>query len=279
MTTDLFIELALQEDIGSGDHSSLSCIPESAKGRAKLLVKQLGIAAGIELAVQIFLKVDPTLKLEVIAKDGDKMHPGDILLFVEGPSRSILKAERLVLNCAQRMSGIATLTHEYVKRLEGLNTKLLDTRKTTPLFRMMEKWAVKIGGGENHRFGLFDMIMIKDNHVDYAGGIENAIHKTNDYLLKNKLSLKIEIETRNLKEVEQVLKTGNVNRIMLDNFPLPQLYEAISLINRRYETEASGGINIDSIRSYAESGVDYISCGALTHSAQNIDLSLKAVDL
>ncbi len=279
MTTDLFIELALQEDIGSGDHSSLSCIPESAKGKAKLLVKQPGIAAGIDLAVQIFAKVDSSLKVEVIAADGDKMSPGDILLFVEGYSRSILKAERLVLNCAQRMSGIATLTNQYVKCLEGLNTKLLDTRKTTPLFRIMEKWAVKIGGGENHRFGLYDMIMIKDNHVDYAGGIENAIHKANDYLLKNKLSLKIEVETRNLKEVEQVLNTGHVDRIMLDNFPLPQLHEAVALINRRYETEASGGININTIRAYAESGVDFISCGALTHSAQNIDLSLKAVDL
>ncbi|MEP7263010.1 MAG: carboxylating nicotinate-nucleotide diphosphorylase [Bacteroidota bacterium] len=277
MTTDQFIELALQEDVGAGDHSSLSTIPESATGKAKLLVKQNGIAAGLELAKQIFFKTDPALKIEMHGKDGQVIHPGDILFYIEGSSRSILTAERLVLNCMQRMSGIATITSQYVKELEGLSTKLLDTRKTTPLFRMMEKWAVKIGGGCNHRFGLYDMIMIKDNHVDYAGGITNAIRKANEYILKNSLSIQIEIETRNLDEVKLVLETGKVDRIMLDNFSPDLLREAILLIDKRFETEASGGITLETIRSYALTGVDYISCGALTHSAHNIDLSLKAI--
>ena len=277
MTIDHFIESALQEDIGSGDHTSLSTIPENAIGKAHLLVKQEGIAAGIELAKTIFLKVDPALKVDLVGKDGQIIHPGDVLLYVEGSSRSILQAERLVLNCTQRMSGIATLTASYVSQLHGLKTRLLDTRKTTPLFRMMEKWAVKTGGGENHRFGLFDMIMIKDNHVDYAGGIAKAIEKAVAYNKLNNLSLKIEVETRNLDEVSQVLDTGNVDRIMLDNFTPELLEQAIQLIDGRYETEASGGINIDNIRQYALTGVDFISCGALTHSAKNIDLSLKAV--
>lgn len=277
MTTDQFIELALQEDVGTGDHSSLSTIPASAKGKAKLLVKQSGIAAGLELAKQIFFKTDPSLKIEMHGKDGQEINPGDILFYIEGSSRSILTSERLVLNCMQRMSGIATITSQYVKELEGLSTKLLDTRKTTPLFRMMEKWAVKIGGGCNHRFGLYDMIMIKDNHVDYAGGIANAISKANEYILNNKLSIKIEIETRSLDEVKQVLEAGKVDRIMLDNFSPELLREAILLIDKRFETEASGGITLETIRSYALSGVDYISCGALTHSAHNIDLSLKAI--
>lgn len=277
MTIDRFIELALQEDVGSGDHSSLSCIPSDAVGKAKLLVKEHGIAAGIEIAEAIFLKVDPQLKITIAGRDGQEMSPGDILLYVEGKSRSILQAERLVLNCAQRMSGIATITAAYVKQLQGLKTQLLDTRKTTPLFRMMEKWAVKIGGGQNHRFGLFDMIMIKDNHVDYAGGISKAIEKAATYIKQQNLSLKIEIETRNLDEVKQVLETGKIDRIMLDNFTPELLEEAVRLIDARFETEASGGITIDNIRQYALSGVDFISCGALTHSARNIDLSLKAV--
>jgi nicotinate-nucleotide pyrophosphorylase (carboxylating) len=277
MTIDQFIDLALQEDTGSGDHTSLACIPEKAAGKAFLLVKQPGVAAGIELAKSIFLKVDGTLQVDLTGKDGQHINPGDILLYVEGSARSILRAERLVLNCAQRMSGIATLTASYIKQLQGLNTRLLDTRKTTPLFRMMEKWAVKTGGGENHRFGLFDMIMIKDNHIDYAGGIANAINKAVAYNAQHHLSLRIEVETRNLEEVTQVLHIGNIDRIMLDNFTPEMLEQAVKLIDKRFETEASGGITIDNIRQYALTGVDFISCGALTHSAKNIDLSLKAV--
>lgn len=277
MTTQQFIDAALLEDIGAGDHTSLSCIPETATGKAKLLVKQEGIACGIELAQMIFHTVDPLLEVNLLGTDGQVINPGDILLTVSGKSRSILMAERLVLNCAQRMSGIATLTARYVKQLEGTKSRLLDTRKTTPLFRMMEKHAVKTGGGENHRFGLYDMIMIKDNHVDYAGGIEAAINKADTYIKTNHLHLKIEIETRNMDEVRQVLSTGKVDRIMLDNFSPLQLSEAIKLIDGKYETEASGGITINNIREYALTGVDYISCGALTHSAVNIDLSLKAI--
>ncbi len=277
MTTQQFIDAALMEDIGAGDHTSLSCIPDIATGKAKLLVKQEGVACGIDLAQMIFHTVDPSLEVELLGADGQSIKPGDILLTVSGKSRSILMAERLVLNCAQRMSGIATLTAKYVKQLEGTRSRLLDTRKTTPLFRLMEKYAVKTGGGENHRFGLYDMIMIKDNHVDYAGGIEAAITKADAYIKTNHLNLKIEIETRNMDEVIQVLSTGKVDRIMLDNFTPAQLSEAVKLIDGKYETEASGGITINNIREYALTDVDYISCGALTHSAVNIDLSLKAI--
>lgn len=274
---DYFIRLSLEEDIGPGDFTSIACIPENAIGKAKLLVKDNGIAAGVELAKRIFNIVDPSLKVEVLINDGKAIYNGDVLLIVEGPSRSIVTAERLVLNCAQRMSGIATLTSLYVKEIADLNTKLLDTRKTTPLFRQLEKWAVRIGGGFNHRFGLFDMMMIKDNHIDYAGGIRNAILKARDFSLKNNLELKIEIETRNLSEVKEVLDVGRIDRIMLDNFTITDLAEAVKLVNGTIETEASGGITIQSIRSYALTGVDYISCGAITHSAPNLDLSLKAI--
>jgi nicotinate-nucleotide pyrophosphorylase (carboxylating) len=277
MNTEAFIKAALEEDIGSGDHTSLACIPVNAVGKASLLVKQEGIIAGVKLAEDIFRFVDHNLQLKILMEDGSQIKPGDVILHVEGNPRSILAAERLVLNCAQRMSGIATLTARYVKELDGLKTKLLDTRKTTPLFRMMEKKAVLIGGGFNHRLGLYDMIMIKDNHVDYSGGIKTAIYNAVKYIKESKLDLKIEIETRNLDEVNQVLMVGNIQRIMLDNFSISDLKEAVNLIEGRYETEASGGITVSTIRGYALTGVDYISCGALTHSAQNIDLSLKAV--
>ncbi len=276
MNIDDFIKLALAEDIGAGDYTSLSCIPSEAFGKAKLLVKDNGIAAGVELAQMIFHHVDPALQSTVFINDGETIKYGDVILHVEGPSRSIVTAERLMLNCTQRMSGIATLTSKYVDQLSGLNTKLLDTRKTTPLFRQIEKWAVRIGGGQNHRFGLFDMMMIKDNHVDYSGGIKQAIIKANEYLKKNELTLKIEIETRSFKEVQEVLDVGNIDRIMLDNFSIPDLQEAVKIINGTFETEASGGITIDNIRTYATTGVDFISCGAITHSAPNLDLSLKA---
>ena len=271
-----FIKLALAEDIGPGDYTSLACIPTDAIGKAKLLVKDEGIAAGVELAGLILHHVDPLLKVTLFIKDGQPIKHGDIILHVEGRSQSIVTAERLVLNCMQRMSGIATLTAKYVEQLNGLHTKLLDTRKTTPLFRHLEKWAVRIGGGHNHRFGLFDMMMIKDNHVDYSGGIKQAIQKANEYLKKYQLNLKIEIETRSLNEVQEVLDYGNVDRIMLDNFSINELHAAVKLIDKKFETEASGGITIESIRSYAETGVDFISCGAITHSAPNLDLSLKA---
>ena len=276
MTINEFIIAALAEDIGIGDHTSLACIQRAALGKAKLLVKEDGIAAGIELANSIFHQVDSELKVTVYILDGNPIKVGDIVLEVTGSCRSILTAERLVLNCAQRMSGIATLTSKFVDQVKGTNAKLLDTRKTTPLFRYMEKWAVRIGGGYNHRFGLYDMIMIKDNHVDYAGGIKNAIEFATNYIKEKQLTLKIEIETRNLTEVKEVLNAGGVDRIMLDNFSIPELRAAVLLINNAYETEASGGINLNSIRSFAETGVDFISCGALTHSAHNLDLSLKA---
>ena len=276
MTINEFIIAALAEDIGIGDHTSLACIQQAALGKARLLVKEDGIAAGIELANSIFHQVDSELEVTVFIRDGNPIKVGDIVLEVTGSSRSILTAERLVLNCAQRMSGIATLTSKFVAQLKGTNAKLLDTRKTTPLFRYMEKWAVRIGGGYNHRFGLYDMIMIKDNHVDYAGGIKNAIEFATNYIKEKQLTLKIEIETRNLTEVKEVLNAGGVDRIMLDNFSIPELRAAVLLINNAYETEASGGINLNSVRSFAETGVDFISCGALTHSAHNLDLSLKA---
>ncbi len=273
-----FIHQSLIEDIGTGDHTSLACVPTAAISKAHLLVKDKGILAGVQVAVEIFKAVDPNLLLDIFLPDATPIKRGDVAFIVKGSSQSILKAERLVLNCMQRMSGIATATNEIVQLLKGLNTKVLDTRKTTPGMRMLEKMAVKIGGGENHRFGLYDMIMIKDNHVDYAGGIENAILAANSYLKRTKLDLKIEIETRNLAELKQVLQLGNVNRIMLDNFSLSDLKKAVKLIDGRYETEASGGITKDTIRDYALCGVDYISVGALTHSVKSLDLSLKAIN-
>lgn len=272
-----FINNALSEDVGDGDHTSLSTIPADATGKAKLLVKDEGILAGVELAAEIFHVVDPNLKLKVFLQDGAPVKYNDIAFEVEGNSPSILTAERLVLNCMQRMSGIATKTRQIVDLLKGTNTKVLDTRKTTPGLRYLEKWAVRIGGGVNHRFGLYDMILIKDNHVDYAGGIRQAIESANQYLTDNGKKLAIEIEVRNLDELEQVLQTGRVNRILLDNFNFDDLRQAVGIIQGRYITEASGGITIDNIREYADCGVDYISVGALTHSVKSLDLSLKAV--
>lgn len=270
-----FIARSLQEDIGSGDHSSLASIPQGTQGKARMLIKEDGILAGLELAYTIFKQVDANLEVELLLADGDRVKKGDVGLLVQGSVHSILKAERLVLNCAQRLSGIATTTNKIVKLVEGLHTKILDTRKTTPQLRFLEKWAVTVGGGYNHRIGLYDMIMLKDNHVDYAGGIEAAITSTQAYLKKNNLSLKIEVETRNISEVKQVLQVGGVNRIMLDNFSPTLLQEAINLIDKRFETEASGGITLETVREYAETGVDFISVGALTHSVKSLDISLK----
>lgn len=272
-----FIRLALQEDIGDGDHTSLSTIPADAQGKARLLVKDTGMIAGVALAELICQAVDSQLRVEVLIADGTFVKPGDVVLTVAGRSQAILQAERLLLNCMQRMSGIATYTHQLVRLLDGLPTKLLDTRKTTPNFRICEKWATRIGGALNHRFALYDMILIKDNHVDYAGGIEAAIQKANDYLKTTGRNLQIEIEVRNLAELDQVLQVGNVQRIMLDNFSFENLREAVRRIGSRYPTEASGGINEQTIRQYAECGVDYVSVGALTHQVKSLDLSLKAV--
>lgn len=272
-----FIKNALHEDVRDGDHTSASTIPENASGKAKLLVKDDGIVAGVELAKLIFDEVDHDLKVEILIKDGEEIKKGDIVLYVTGRDRSILTAERLVLNCMQRMSGIATVTHEMVEKLMGTHCKVLDTRKTTPGFRLLEKWAVKIGGGVNHRFGLFDMILIKDNHVDYAGGVKNALFAAQKYLKEKNLSLPIEIEVRNLDELAEVLDVGGVIRIMLDNFSFENIKEALKMIDGRFPVEASGGINPDTIREYAETGVDYVSMGYLTHSVKSLDLSLKAV--
>jgi len=273
---DEFIRKSLQEDIGDGDHSTLACIPAEAQGKARLLVKENGIIAGLEVAKRIYEIVDPLLQVSFFKKDGDAIEIGEIAFEIVGSTRSILTSERLVLNCLQRMSGIATQTAQVLRVIEGCKTKILDTRKTTPGIRFLEKWAVKIGGGENHRFGLYDMIMLKDNHVDYAGGIKNAIEKTHTYLKETERSLIIEIEVRTLSELNQVLEIGGVDRIMLDNFSTERLKEALALIPDAYETEASGGINIDNIRPYAETGVQFISIGALTHSVKGLDLSLKA---
>lgn len=273
---DLFIKNALAEDLGDGDHTSLSTIPEDAQGNAQLIIKEDGIVAGIELALDIFNQVDHTLKVDVLIKDGSSVKYGDIVLKVNGSARSILLAERLVLNCMQRMSGIATKTNRIVQMLRPYRTKILDTRKTTPGIRFMEKWAVKIGGGVNHRIGLFDMILIKDNHVDYAGGIENAIIAANNYLTSKSKSLQIEIEVRNLQELEEVLRVGRVDRVMLDNFNINDLKTAIARINGSFLTEASGGITEQNILEYATCGLDYISMGALTHSVKSLDMSLKA---
>ncbi|MGI4750074.1 MAG: carboxylating nicotinate-nucleotide diphosphorylase [Janthinobacterium lividum] len=272
-----FIDLALAEDVGDGDHTSLATIPAGAKGKAKLLVKEAGILAGVELAVQIFAKVDPALKTEILLQDGAAIKPNDIVFYVEGSAQSILKAERLVLNCMQRMSGIATKTHQIVELVKGSGVKLLDTRKTTPGLRYLEKWAVRIGGGVNHRFGLYDMILIKDNHVDYAGGIKQAIKTARQYLQDQHKNLQIEIEVRNMSELQQVIDEGGADRILLDNFAPDQLKEAVKLLDKRYITEASGGITLENIAEYAATGVDYISSGALTHSVKSLDLSLKAV--
>ena len=276
MTLDDIIVNALKEDLGDGDHTSLSCIPKDKTGRAKLLVKEEGILAGIDIARKVFNKVDATIVFNQLMNDGDKITPGNIAFTVEGNVISLLSSERLALNFMQRMSGIATSTNKMVKLLDGLNTKLLDTRKTTPNLRLLEKLAVKLGGGENHRFGLYDMIMIKDNHVDFAGGIVNAITNAINYLKEKNKGLKIEIEVRSFDELNQVLNYGNVHRIMLDNFNTDDLRKAVELIAGKYETEASGGITIDTLRKYAETGVDYISVGALTHHIKSLDLSLKA---
>jgi nicotinate-nucleotide pyrophosphorylase (carboxylating) len=270
------VDLAIEEDIGDGDHSALSSIPADAMGKAKLLVKDDGILAGVELGLFIFNKIDPQLKVEVLLNDGAEVKKGDIAFYVTGAERSILQAERLVLNFMQRMSGIATTTHRLVKLIEGTNCKLLDTRKTTPGLRIIEKWAVKIGGGHNHRFGLYDMIMLKDNHVDFCGGIEKAIDSANKYNADKGSDLAIEIETRNLNDVARVIAHGGVQRIMLDNFTVDDALKAVELIGGRFETEASGGITESTLRSYAETGVNYISVGALTHSVKSLDLSLKA---
>lgn len=270
-----FIAHSLQEDVGSGDHSSLASIPQGTMGKAHMLIKGDGIIAGLELAYTIFKQVDENLEVELLLKDGHVVKKGDKALLVKGSVHGILKAERLVLNCAQRLSGIATMANKVAKLIEGQNTKILDTRKTTPGIRFLEKWAVTVGGGYNHRFGLYDMVMLKDNHVDYAGGIEQAIARTRKYLVEKELNLKIEIETRNINEVKQVLKTGGVDRIMLDNFSPHQIKEALALIDGRFETEASGGITLETVHSYAETGVDFISIGALTHSVKSLDISLK----
>ncbi|PIV58541.1 MAG: nicotinate-nucleotide diphosphorylase (carboxylating) [Bacteroidetes bacterium CG02_land_8_20_14_3_00_31_25] len=272
-----FIKNAINEDIGDGDHTSLACIPPDITGKAKLLIKENGIIAGIEIAQLIFNEFDSNFKFEIFKKDGDICKPSEIAFYVEGRAILLLQAERLVLNVMQRMSGIATQTNLYVKELSGLKTKILDTRKTTPGFRFFEKEAVKIGGGVNHRFGLFDMILIKDNHIVFAGGIKNSIKQVNEYLQKNNKQLKIEIEARNISDVKEIIRIGNVNRIMLDNFSIENTKIAIDLINKKFETESSGGITLQNIRKYAECGGDFISVGALTHHIKSLDLSLKAV--
>jgi nicotinate-nucleotide pyrophosphorylase (carboxylating) len=274
---DLIIANAIREDVGDGDHSSLACIPQSAQGKAKLLVKDNGIIAGVDFAKQVFAYVDSEIKIKTLIEDGNPVAEGDIVFYVEGASQSILKAERLVLNAMQRMSAIATKTKSFVDILEGTETKILDTRKTTPGIRALEKWAVKIGGGENHRFALYDMIMLKDNHIDFAGGVVNAIEKTKTYLKKTKRDLKIIVEARDLKEIQEILSCGGVYRILIDNFNYEDTRKAVQLIGNRCLTESSGGINEQTLRDYAECGVDYISSGALTHSVYNMDLSLKAV--
>ncbi|TDO24955.1 carboxylating nicotinate-nucleotide diphosphorylase [Pedobacter duraquae] len=273
---DRFIKNALAEDLGDGDHTSLSTIPADAQGKAKLIIKEEGILAGVELALHIFHYINKDLKTQVFLNDGDAVKYGDVAFHVSGNVHSILLAERLVLNCMQRMSGIATKTHSIVTLLEGTSCKILDTRKTTPGLRYLEKWAVRIGGGVNHRIGLYDMILIKDNHVDYAGGILKAIDASNAYLERTGKELDIEIEVRNLEELEQVLQRGGIQRIMLDNFNLTDLKEAVRRIDHKYSTEASGGITLETLAGYAATGVDFISMGALTHSVRSLDMSLKA---
>ena len=270
------IDLAFAEDIGDGDHTTLCCIPEDAEGRSHLLIKEEGILAGVEVAKKVFARFDPTMQVEVLMGDGSKVKPGDIAMVVTGKVRSLLQTERLMLNIMQRMSGIATMTNRYVERLQGTGTRVLDTRKTTPGLRMLEKQAVKIGGGTNHRIGLFDMILLKDNHVDFAGGITKAIDRCHAYLEEKGLKLKIEIEVRNFDELNEVLNHGGVDRIMLDNFSVADTGKAVKLIGHRYETESSGGITFDTIRDYALQGVDFVSVGALTRSVKGLDMSFKA---
>jgi len=279
MTLTELIKSTLQEDIGSGDHSSLASIPEDAKGKMKLLAKEEGIIAGIAVAKEVLQQVDASILMQCFKNDGDEISVGDVVFELEGFARSMLTAERTLLNFLQRMSGIATISKQYADAVKGTKTKILDTRKTTPNLRVLEKYAVKTGGSENHRFGLYDMIMLKDNHIDFAGGIEKAIDATHEYLKKHDLDLKIEIETRTLEEVRQVVKHGKVDRIMLDNFTPETIQEALELIGGKFETEASGGITLQNIKKYAQTGVDYISIGALTHHIKSLDLSLKFIAL
>lgn len=276
MTIDEFIRNAINEDIGEGDYTSEACIPEDAVGRARMIIKEDGILSGTGITESIFHHIDPNLQVKTLIPDGSPVKVGDIVMTISGPVRGILRGERLALNTIQRMCGIATLTHKVVKELEGLKTKVLDTRKTTPGIRFLEKIAVKTGGGENHRFGLYDMMMIKDNHIDYAGSVENAINLCDEYRKINNLNIKLEVEARNLDEVERILAVGKIERIMLDNFSYSDLRKAVEMIGDAYETEASGNITIETARKYAECGVDYISMGALTHSARGLDISLKA---
>lgn len=273
---DRLIDLAFAEDIGDGDHTTLSCIPATAMGKSKLLIKEEGVLAGIEVAKEIFHRFDPELKVEVFINDGAEVKPGDVAMIVSGKVQSLLQTERLMLNVMQRMSGIATTTRKYVKRLEGTKTRVLDTRKTTPGMRMLEKEAVKIGGGVNHRIGLFDMILLKDNHVDFAGGIDKAVNRAKEYCKEKGKDLKIEIEVRNFDELKQVLDLGGVDRIMLDNFNTDNTRKAVEMIAGKFETESSGGITFSTLRDYAECGVDFISVGALTHSVKGLDMSFKA---
>ena len=274
---DRLIDLSFAEDIGDGDHTTLCCIPEDAMGKSKLLIKEDGILAGVEIAKEVFHRFDPTMQVEVFMGDGSKVKKGDVAMIVTGKVRSLLQTERLMLNIMQRMSGIATMTSKYVERLEGTHTRVLDTRKTTPGMRMLEKQAVKIGGGCNHRIGLFDMILLKDTHVDFSGGIANAINRCHEYLKEKGLDLKIEIEVRNFEELKQAMDCGGIDRIMLDNFSVEDTKKAVEIVGGKYETESSGGITFDTLRDYAECGVDFISVGALTHSVKGLDMSFKAV--
>ena len=275
---DRLIDLAFVEDIGDGDHTTLCCIPEDAMGKSHLLIKEDGILAGVEVAKRVFAKFDPTMQVEVLINDGTPVKKGDIAMVVTAKVRSLLQTERLMLNIMQRMSGIATMTNKYVERLKGTKTHVLDTRKTTPGLRMLEKQAVKIGGGMNHRIGLFDMILLKDNHVDFCGGITNAITRCHEYLKEKGLDLKIEIEVRNFDELAEAMNCGGINRIMLDNFSVADTKKAVDIVGGKFETESSGGITFDTIRDYAECGVDFISVGALTHSVKGLDMSFKACD-
>lgn len=275
---DRLIELAIAEDIGDGDHTSLSSIPADRRGRMKLLIKQAGVLAGVEVAERVFRRLDPTVAFERILNDGDRVEPGQIAFYVEGNLISLLQAERVILNLMQRMSGVATQTAVYADRLKGLKTKVLDTRKTTPGMRMLEKMAVRIGGGENHRIGLFDMILLKDNHIDFAGGIQNALRGAREYLAEKQKDLKIEIEVRSLDDIDRVFAAGGADRIMFDNFTIEQTREGVARVAGRAETESSGGITLENLRDYAECGVDYVSVGALTHQIKSLDMSLKAVE-
>ena len=274
---DLLIDLSFSEDIGDGDHTTLCCVPEDAMGQSQLLIKEEGILAGIRIAKEVFHRFDPTMQVEVFIEDGTRVKPGDVAMIVTGKVRSLLQTERLMLNIMQRMSGIATMTAKYVEKLEGTNTRVLDTRKTTPGMRMLEKEAVKIGGGTNHRIGLFDMILLKDNHVDFCGGIKNALDRCAQYQKDKGLNLKVEIEVRTFDEIEQVMQHGGADRIMLDNFSVENTKKAVEIINHKFEVESSGGITFDTLRDYAECGVDFISVGALTHSVMGLDMSFKAV--